>query len=324
MSKPYSDAANIPVNASQPVLTYHPVTLDVPGRPVPLEVKVSIPANGTDLPLILLSHGHGLANFLSSYNGYGPLANFFAAHGFAVVQPTHLDSTALGLRDADLKDAPLFWRDRATDMHTILDRLDEIEAAVPGLAERRIDRDLSAPWGTPWAATPSPSSSEPGMLDPDDDRPKDLSDSRVKAGVLIGAPGIGNDEHFAEWAKTNYPVLYYTDFEQMTGTGLIIVGDQDLNPNFSNRLSYRADAYSASPGGNKTMVTMYGAGHIFGGISGYDAAETDDENPERVATLRALVWAYLRSQLYSGDSSWKNAVNALENGEDPMAMVETR
>jgi hypothetical protein len=36
------------------------------------------------------------------------------------------------------------------------------------------------------------------------------------------------------------------------------------------------------------------------------------------------VWAYLRSQLYSGDSSWKNAVNALENGEDPMAMVETR
>lgn len=78
----------------------------------------------------------------------------------------------------------------------------------------------------------------------------------------------------------------------MTGTALIIVGDQDLNPNFSNRLSYRADAYSASPGGNKTMVTMYGAGHIFGGISGYDAAETGDENPKRVATLRALVWAY--------------------------------
>nr|WP_203588088.1 hypothetical protein [Actinospica acidiphila] len=142
--------------------------------------------------------------------------------------------------------------------------------------------------------------------------------------MLIGAPGIGNDEHFAEWAKTNYPVLYYTDFEHMTGTALIIVGDQDLNPNFSNRLSYRADAYSASPGGNKTIVTMYGAGHIFGGISGYDAAETDDENPERVATLRALVWTYLRSQLYSGDPSWKNAVNALENGEDPMAMVETR
>ncbi|MBB5125240.1 dienelactone hydrolase [Streptomyces albaduncus] len=324
MSKPYSDAANIPVNASQPVLTYHPVTLDVPGRPVPLEVKVSIPATGTDLPLILLSHGHGLANFLSSYNGYGPLANFFAAHGFAVIQPTHLDSTALGLRDTDLKDAPLFWRDRATDMHNILDRLDDIEAAVPGLAERRIDRDRVGAVGHSLGGNTVSLLLGAQMLDPDDDRPKDLSDSRVKAGVLIGAPGIGNDEHFAEWAKTNYPVLYYTDFEQMTGTGLIIVGDQDLNPNFSNRLSYRADAYSASPGGNKTMVTMYGAGHIFGGISGYDAAETNDENPERVATLRALVWAYLRSQLYSADPSWKNAVNALENGEDPMAKVETR
>jgi predicted dienelactone hydrolase len=45
-----------------------------------------------------------------------------------VIQPTHLDSTALGLRDMDLPDAPLFWRDRATDMHYILDHLDELEA----------------------------------------------------------------------------------------------------------------------------------------------------------------------------------------------------
>jgi predicted dienelactone hydrolase len=33
----------------------------------------------------------------------------------------------------DLPDAPLFWHDRATDMHYILDHLDELEAAVPGL-----------------------------------------------------------------------------------------------------------------------------------------------------------------------------------------------
>lgn len=30
---------------------------------------------------------------------------------------------------------------------------------------------------------------------------------------------------------------------------------------------------------------------MFGGISGYDASECTDENPERVAALRALVWA---------------------------------
>lgn len=324
MSKPYSDAANIPVNASKPVVTYHPVTLDVPGRPVPLQVKVSIPVSGIDLPLILLSHGHGMANFLSSYHGYGPLVNFFAAHGFAVIQPTHLDSKALGLRDSDLKDAPLFWRDRATDMHNILDRLDDIEAAVPGLAERRIDRDRVGAVGHSMGGNTVSLLLGAQMLDPNDDRPKDLSDSRVKAGVLIGAPGIGSDDHFADWAKTNYPVLQYTDFEQMTGAGLIVAGDEDLNRSFSDRLSYRSDAYSASPADNKTLLTMYGAGHIFGGISGYDAAETSDENPERVATLRALVWAYLRSQLYPGDLAWKNAVSALETDEHPTAKVETR
>jgi predicted dienelactone hydrolase len=66
--------------------------------------------------------------------GYGPLANFWAAHGFVVIQPTRLDSNALGLREEDLPDAPLFWRDRATDMTFILDHLDDVEAAVPGLA----------------------------------------------------------------------------------------------------------------------------------------------------------------------------------------------
>src|SRR4051812_45010218 len=90
MSKPFSEAGGMPVNDAQPVMTYSPVVFDVPGRPVPLAMKVSMPESGTDLPIILVSHGHGMTNFLSSLNGYGPIVNFFAAHGFAVIQPTHL------------------------------------------------------------------------------------------------------------------------------------------------------------------------------------------------------------------------------------------
>ena len=71
-------------------------------------------------------------------------------------------------------------------------------------------------------------------------------------------------------------------------------------------------------------MTFFGAEHMFGGISGYDAAETSDENPERVATLRALVWAYLRSQLYPGDAGWADAVASLEGGNDPIAKVESK
>lgn len=90
MNAPFTESAGIPVNEAVPVSTYGPVTLPVPGRPFDLRLKVSAPATGGGLPVILLSHGHGPSNFVSSLHGYGPLADYWAAHGFAVIQPTHL------------------------------------------------------------------------------------------------------------------------------------------------------------------------------------------------------------------------------------------
>jgi hypothetical protein len=118
--------------------------------------------------------------------------------------------------------------------------------------------------------------------------------------------------------------MQFIDFSTMTGTALVIAGDEDLNPYFSERLSYRSDAFALSPGSNKTLLTFFGAEHIFGGISGYDADETTDENPERVATLRALVWAYLRTQLFADDPAWGNAIDALSSAEQPVAKVDAK
>jgi len=316
-----TDAANILVNKAKAVVTYSPLVLDVPGRPVPLEIKVSMPESGSDLPVILLSHGHGEAIFLSSLDGYSPLANFWAAHGFVVIQPTHLDSTALGLRDTKLPDAPLFWRDRATDMHYILDHLDELEAGVPGLAGR-MDRDRIAAVGHSLGAETVTLLLGMQILDPDDSRKKDLSDPRIKAAVVIAAPGIG-DKHLSKKAAAGYPSLKFIDFSKMTGKALVIAGDKDIDPRFSDRLSYRWDAYTHAPAPN-TLLTFFGAEHMFGGIDGYDTDETTDLNPERVATLRALVWAYLRTQLYPGDTAWAEAITALESGRDPIAKIESK
>ena len=63
------------VDAPAPVLSVGPVVLPGPGRAVDLQVRVSAPATGSELPVILLSHGHGPSNNLSSLNGYAPLAN---------------------------------------------------------------------------------------------------------------------------------------------------------------------------------------------------------------------------------------------------------
>lgn len=59
-------------NSPTPVLSVSPVVLPAPGRAVDLQVRVSAPVTGSELPVILLSHGLGFSNNLSSLNGYAP------------------------------------------------------------------------------------------------------------------------------------------------------------------------------------------------------------------------------------------------------------
>ena len=127
MNKLIDKAANIPVADAVPVVSVAPVTLAAPGRGIDLELRVSAPVTGDRLPVIVLSHGHGPSLYIPSLDGYGPVAHFWAAHGFVVIQPTHLNAKIYAL-GPDAPGAPLFWRSRVEDMSMIVDRLDEIEA----------------------------------------------------------------------------------------------------------------------------------------------------------------------------------------------------
>ncbi|MGE6736220.1 alpha/beta hydrolase family protein, partial [Streptomyces sp. NPDC059900] len=133
------------VGAGDRVVSVAPVALDAPGRAVPLEVRVSAPATGENLPVLLFSHGNGWP-----LDGYAPLTAFWAAQGFVVVQPTHLDSRRNGIG----LDNPVFgqiWTERRDDLQRILDQFAAVEAAVPGLAGR-VDRDQVVVAGHSWGA----------------------------------------------------------------------------------------------------------------------------------------------------------------------------
>jgi dienelactone hydrolase len=311
----------IPVSASTPVISVSPVVLSAPGRVVDLQVRVSAPATGRELPVILLSHGHGNSNYLSSLNGCAPLANFWAAHGFVVVQPTHLDSTTLSL-DSNGPEGPLFWRSRVLDMKRILDQLDRIEAAVPELSGR-LDRSRIA------AAGYSLGGHTTGMLlgarltDPNDGTEVDMADPRVTAGVLLAAPGMGGAD-LSAFAAEHYSFLLHPSFAEMTTPALVVAGDKDVSPRFTPRgADWRADSYFMSPG-PKCLLTLFGAEHSLGGVSAYDAAETTDENPERVAAVQGLTWAYLRTALYPEDPAWSAARAALMDSPNPLGRVECK
>ncbi|MBM2623585.1 alpha/beta fold hydrolase [Actinoplanes sp. LDG1-06] len=309
----------IPVSAATPITTYQPLTVPVKGRPVDLQLKISAPTAGKALPVILLSHGHGSSNYLASMYGYAPLADFYAAHGFAVIQPTHLDAKFLGLRDEKDPEGSLHWRERVDDMTYILDHLNRIENSVPEL-RGRLDRNRIAVVGHSMGGTTATMLLGQGVTDPVDG-PLNLTDRRIKAGVAMAPAGNGND--LIPPAKAASPAMRTITFDTMKKPALIIAGDQDVNPAFSTRTDWRFDAYTQSPG-PKSLLTMYGAQHSLGGVAGYDAKETTDENPQRVAVVRAMSWAYLWSQLYPGDQSWPRAVSALNKTADALGRVESK
>lgn len=319
MSEPHRPADT--VGAPTPVLSVSPVVLQAPGRAVDLQVRVSAPMTGGELPIILLSHGHGPSNHLSSLNGYAPLANYWAAHGFVVIQPTHLNSRTLNL-DPDDPEAPLYWRSRGEDMKRILDQLDQIEAAI-GQLQGRLDRSRVAVAGHSMGGHTASLLLGARLTDPHDGTEVDLSEPRITAGVLLAAPGRGGDA-LTDFVVDNYPFFSTTDFSTMTTPTLVVAGDRDTSAHLTVRgPRWHTDPYFLSPG-PKSLLTLFGAEHGLGGVAGYDVAETTDENPERVAAVQRLTWAYLRTTLYPGESAWQRERDELTSRPDPIGRVESK
>ncbi len=296
------------------VVSVAPVSIPDPGRGEALEVRVSAPVSGDALPVIVFSHGYG-----QSLYAYGPLANHWASHGFVVIQPTHLDSRMLGLAGDDPR-IPQLWRFRETDLRRILDALDLIEEAVPPI-EGRLDRDRIAVAGHSWGAQTASTLLGATHPDPDDGSTVDLADDRVKAGALFTVPGVGGDD-LSPFAAQNYRFMH-PDFSRMTTPTLVVAGDNDNGALTVRGPDWWRDAYDLSPG-EKRLFTVYGGQHSLGGISNYEARETTDESPARVAAIQHLSTAYLHSALYSGNTSWDEAVAAMATRGEPEGRIEQK
>lgn len=315
-------ARRIPVGEPVTTISVSPVALPAPGRGMPLEMRITAPATGGNLPIILLSHGHGPSLYLASKDGYGPLANFYAEQGFVVIQPTHANSKVAGL-PSSAAGAPLFWRSRVEEMRIILDEFDAIEATVPAIAGR-LDRTRIAAVGH------SMGSHTVGMLlgarltDPKDEAARDVNmlEPRIKVGVLLASIGNGGED-LSEFAAEHYSALN-PDFSHMTTRTLVAFGDADVNPHLTTRgADWHADPYHLSPGADG-LLTLFGAKHGLGGVAGYDAKETDDEDPDRLAVTQRMTCAYLRSALYDGDPSWPDACRALEEHAGSVGRVDCK
>lgn len=302
------------IGAGAPVVSVAPIQLSAPDRPVSLEVRVSAPATGTNLPVVVFSHGNGW-----NLDGYAPLTAFWASRGFVVIQPTHLDSRRNGF-GFDHPVFPTIWTERIADLTRILDHLETIEAAVPGLAGR-MDRRRVAATGHSWGGQTAQSLLGARILDETGQVGEDMSDSRVTAGVLFAATGVGGDD-LHPFAQANFPFMR-PSFQELTTPTLVVAGDDDQSKMSSRGPDWFTDAYTYSPGATD-LLTFYGAEHSLGGIVGYEVAETTDENPQRVAVIQRMSTAYLRTALHVDDNSWPAARDAFKNSTEPTGHVDSK
>jgi len=220
------------VGTASSITSIKPVVLDGGDRGADLHVKLSAPVAGNALPIVLLSHGFG-----SSGEMYQPLADYWAAHGFVVIQPTYLDSRTVGLPHDDPR-APHFWRHRLADAGRVLDNLDVLISALRGLAGR-VDTDTVAAAGHSFGGQTSGLLLGLRVLAPAANG-ENHADPRVKAGILLATAGLGGDD-LAEGMIDKLPWLNVS-FERMAAPALIVIGEED-----QSILTTRGPDWSADP-----------------------------------------------------------------------------
>ncbi|GIM87361.1 alpha/beta hydrolase family protein [Salinispora arenicola] len=305
---------NAAAGAPTPIVSVSPVTLPAADRGEDLQVRVSAPVAGRELPIIVFSHGFG-----KSMKAYAPLVDYWAAHGFVVAQPTHLDSRTLNITPDDPRHSEI-WRFRVADLKRILDHLDVIEAAVPGL-DGRLDPGRIAAVGHSWGGQTVGMLLGARVLGADGLPGEDMSDSRVTAGVLLSTTGTGGAD-LSPFAAEHFPFMS-PSFADMTTPTLVVAGDKDQSPLSVRGPDWFTDPYHLSPG-PKGLLTLFGAEHSLGGVAGDAVTETTDESPERVALIQRITWAYLRSTLYPGDDTWSAVRTAMSADIDQLGRISVK
>lgn len=293
------------------VLSVRPVTLPAPSRGDDLQVRVTAPTSGTTLPVVVFAHGFG-----QSMTAGDPLVDHWAENGFVIVQPTFLDSATLGLTPADPR-YPTIWQTRVDDLERVIDDLDTIIAAVPGLTGR-VDTERLAVAGHSWGGQSVGMLLGARVVGADGKPGTDRTDSRVKAEVLLSTTGISRGD-LTPYAQENFAFMS-PDFSQLNTPSIVVAGDHDQSLLSTRGPDWFTDVYHYSPGAQH-LVTLHGGEHSLGGIQDYASTATTDESPERVDLVRRTTTAFLQTALGLNEAAWSHVAAA---PAEPIAHIDSK
>ncbi len=270
-----------------------------------LDISVVFPeSGGGKFPVIVWSHGA-----FGSKDGYAPLAEFWASHGYVVIRPTHSDSVKKGTIPS-LKNVFAFdeWDIRPLEISLIVDQLSEIARRAPGLGSRLDAATVGMgghSYGAHTAELLAGATTKVKFLGRG--KRRSFKEERIAAFMMISPSGIGgvfDDKSFATMEKPT----------------LMITGSNDTSGFTDQPVSWRLKSWEDMPAGDRFLLFLAGAYHGFGGIAGAvrfpGAGPPSQKQVDYVRCTGLAFWdAYLKKMPSAQEYLLSNATEEASKGE---------
>ncbi len=300
-------------------------------RDIPLRVTVRRAPNNAlvdpaPYPVVIFCHGA-----LGSKDDYLALTEFWASHGYAVIQPTFGDSLSL-ISPVDRQNITSIgqlltsdhvrsqWNKRPRDVARIIDQLETIEKrtweAMPNTAMMStFDREKIAVAGHSYGAHTTMLLTGAAPRVAGAAQPLLKNPALIKAGIALSPQGTSPTFKAEQFSRFSVPMLFVT-------------GDNDGSPmpgQLDKKGDWRREAYDHSPEGDRYLLWIDDAHHNLGGISGANLPGAGPGSPDQVLLVQSTTLAFLDAYLRNNDDAKKYlASDTIRDASNDIAHLEKK
>lgn len=203
-----------------------------------IALSIEYPQKAEKNPVIIFSPEYGLGG-ARPYVGF---SSYWASNGYVVIRVSHADAGRMAKNGSAAQTAS-DWRDRATDVATVINALDALEGTYPEL-QGKLDKEKIGVGGHEYGAFTAlllaGARTFPGAVS--------YAEPRVKAVVAMSPQGPTPARGLTEesWANVKVPALF-------------ISGSRDNGTTDAETPEWRHRAFELSPAGDKWFVSIEGA-----------------------------------------------------------------
>jgi len=275
-----------------PVSIDDSLTISVPEEERQIPLRVVYPERGGPYPVIILSHGT-----FSSGKQYDPVATYWAARGYIVILPDHIDAN-YGVVPTKNEDMYRVSRSRVADMSTLLNRLDEIEEGIPAL-QGRMNRQQLIAAGHSFGTQVAMLVTGLRIKNPTNDAITEADEDRFSLVVMLSDPGKMALMPEDTWKGSTVPTFLATGTEDYG-----LMGDGRRAAEYQNEILSIGEAQDA----DEYLLLIDKGDHYFGGLI-HKKVDTEPDH-EGLAIFNATSTAFLDA--YAKDD--RSARNYLQSG----------